>query len=117
MGAGVLERVLQQAQQRRREELRVHVDRQRGIARLDREPDLPVLRVRVDRDGDLVDERRQRHARRGGEAGLGQPGVDEVAKAHEAATEGVARAPVDARLPVFRARNDSSAVWSWVRRS
>ena len=97
MRAGVLERVLQQAHQRRREELRVHVDRQRGITGLDREPDLPVLRVRVGRGGDLVDERRQRHARGGGEADLGQPGVDEVAEADEAATEGVARAPADVR--------------------
>ena len=56
------------------------------------------LRVRVGRGGDLVDERRQRHARGGGEAALGQPGVDEVAEADEAATEGVARAPADVRL-------------------
>ena len=85
LSARVLEGVLQQVHHRRREELRVHGDRQRGVDAVHREPDVAVLGVQLGGDGDLVHEDGQRHPfaslRAGVQADFGQAAVDEVAKA------------------------------------
>src|SRR3990172_8483267 len=98
----VLEGVLQEVHHRRREELRVPGDRQRGIDTFHRELDVAVLSVQIGGDRNLVYEDGQRypfasvHARF--QTDFGQAPVDEVAKAREAAAERRARASADADL-------------------
>jgi hypothetical protein len=88
-----------QVHHRRREELRVCVDRQVWINRLDREPNVPVLRVQHPGRDDFVDERQHLQARpsllASFEADFGQCAVDDFAKAHQAAAQDRSCAAVD----------------------
>src|SRR4030095_14566661 len=95
----VLEGVVQQVHHGRREELRVRVDEQRRVNRIDGELDVPILRMEHACGGYFVDESHHGQTRTSlvssREANFGKRAVDDFSKAHQAAAEDRSGATVD----------------------
>jgi hypothetical protein len=101
-----LDGVLQEIAHDRREDLSVRVDRERLVARNDRQVQVARLEVQGGGGGDLFEEAGQHDVfgvlDAGREAHLGEGAIDRVAQAQQAAPEHGARAPVDANRRRFQ---------------